>query len=133
MAIYIDDKGNLELYQGDSGNIKFSGLPVDKDYLVSFAVKDLKTGEIMFELSQQAAQVDNVTFSISPELTEKLTIPARSLTYTYTYGLKITDEDGMEDTLIPAVSFDENNNPVFSTPLNVTVHQKFVEGNVANG
>lgn len=130
MAIYIDDKGNLELYQGDSGNVKFSNLPTDKDYLVSFAIKDLKSGAIIFELSQQSEQADNVTFNISPDLTEKLVIPPRSLTYTYTYGVKVTSPEGTEDTLIPVVNFDENNNPIFSSPLTVIVHQKFVEGKV---
>ena len=42
MSINIDEKGNIYIYKGDSGNIVLHGIPTTNNYKVYFTIKDLR-------------------------------------------------------------------------------------------
>ena len=129
MSIYVDENKNISFYKGDTGNITFSNLPVDKNYTVYFAISNPETNKIVGEeLSLLANKSSTVTFSLSSAFTDSLVVLNGETYSVYNYGLKICC-DGDEYTLIPRV-VSENGKTVFSDPPKVYVYQKYVEGMV---
>lgn len=98
--ITIDMDGTITLYQGDSGEIVISGLDEAKGYTVFFAIQDKKRNLIGQELQVSVANSDTVTFILTPEYTDLLTVPANKPYQVYFYGIKITEQGkSNEDTL----------------------------------
>ncbi|MCM1296028.1 MAG: hypothetical protein NC311_10845 [Muribaculaceae bacterium] len=124
MFIIDEETGDIELIQGDSGDVVISGLPNDKAYIIYFAfIKEDKQllGE---EVSVPCQNQDTVTIHIPASFTDSLTVPAGEDFAEYYYGLKLCTADGLtEETLL----IGENANPVDFNK--VTVYPKRVEGN----
>lgn len=98
--ITIDMDGTITLYQGDSGEIVISGLDEAKGYTVFFAIQDKKRNLIGQELQVSVSNSDTVTFILTPEYTDLLTVPANKPYQVYYYGIKITEQGkSNEDTL----------------------------------
>ncbi len=100
MTLIIDEKGTVTLYQGDSGEIKISGLNPVKNYIVYFAIQDEKRNLIGSELQVAANKTESVTFFLTSDYTDLLKVPANKSYEIYTYGVKACDENNnTEDTL----------------------------------
>ena len=122
MAFISDDNGDIELVQGDSGQLTISGLDTDKNYTIYFAIQDENRNAIGSEIAVNTSSLDTVTLEISASLTDLLTVDEDEDTATYYYGLKICDEDtGLEDTLLIGESEIGDLNQI-------TVYPKKVEG-----
>lgn len=122
MAFSVDDEGNITLIQGDSGELKVSGLETDKNYTVYLGIQDSKRNAIGNELSLQSGQHDEVTFVITPALTNLLTVKKNNEYETYYYGIKVCySSDDFEDTLFIGDS-------TFGETRTMTVYPKIVEG-----
>lgn len=111
MSLNVDKRGNIFIYQGDSGSVVISGLPTNKNYRVYFTVKDLKNKPVVEPLNVQSNYSSSVIFLITSEFSEKLRVPNGEELAFYHYGLKTVDEDGDENTLfVEGCSYGENNN-----------------------
>ena len=100
MALAIDEKGTISLYQGDSGEIAVSGLDDTKNYMVYFAIQDKKRNLIGDELQVAAYKTKSVVFFLTPDYTDLLNVPAGKAYEIYTYGIKLCEsESNIEDTL----------------------------------
>ena len=98
--IIVDEDGTISLYQGDSGEIVISGLDSDENYTVYFAIQDEKRNLIGEELSVSVSGSDTVTFILTSEYTDLLTVPVNKPYKIYYYGIKAcVAEDSVEDTL----------------------------------
>ncbi len=103
MSLVIDDKGTISLYQGDSGDIVISGLDINRNYTVYFAVQDKKRNLIGNELQVTSNKADSVIFFLTPDFTDLLKVPSGKAYEIYTYGIKVCEEDAdTEDTLFVA-------------------------------
>ncbi len=101
MAFLMDENCNITLIQGDSGQIVVNNLPVDKDYIVYFAMQDADRNPIGEEVSVQANKKSSITFEIVGALTDLLEVPEESKKATYYYGIKICSrEKNTEETLV---------------------------------
>ena len=100
MALSIDEKGTISLYQGDSGEIAVSGLDNTKNYMVYFAIQDKKRNLIGSELQVTANKTSSIIFFLTLDYTDLLTVPAGKTYEIYTYGIKACEvESSVEDTL----------------------------------
>lgn len=103
--ITIDKDGTIYLYQGDSGEVVIKGLDSDKNYTVFFAIQNSKRTKIGQELQVAVSNSDTVTFVLTPEYTDLLTVPKNKPYEVYYYGIKACEKGtSREDTL-----FVENN------------------------
>ncbi len=126
MAIYVKND-DIYFYQGDSGNITFKGIPTDKNYNVYFAISDINTNSRLgTELSVESNNLSEVTFTLSAEYTNALSVASEDDYSIYQYGLKIC-ANGDEYTLIPKVLTD-NKNVTFSKAPRIYVYPKYAEG-----
>lgn len=126
MAVYVSGF-DIHFWRGDTGNIVFEGLPVDKDYTVYFSVTDIETGKkVVDELSLQSERRNKVTFFLSADYTNQFKVPAGENKTTYQYGLKICTGNE-EHTLLPEVEV-TNEKVTFKKAPKVYVYQQFVEG-----
>lgn len=126
MTIYVSGQ-DIYLWQGDSGNIVFDGLPVDKDYTVYFSISSIETNkQIVEEISLQSERRKKVTFTLDSDYTNQLKVPTNESKISYQYGLKICNGTE-EETLIPEVDT-TGDKPIFKKAPKVIVHQKVVEG-----
>lgn len=128
MAIFVDNNENIKIYRGDTGNIKIVGLPKGKSVKVSFAISEDETDKIILEKELNTEGLESVIFKLSAEDTELMEIAPEEKYHIYYYGVKLTQEDGAEDTLIPRVIFDEQKNPIFQKPNKIYCYPKYVEG-----
>lgn len=124
MGIFFDpESGSGYLTQGDSGEVVFSGLPVDKNYQVYFAVHDSKRNLIGAELTVNSNKSDTVKFTLIGEFTDLLKVPLNKESETYYYGIKLChNDDKSEDTLIVGSKSD------IETQNELVVYPKKVEG-----
>lgn len=128
MAIFVDNNENIKIYRGDTGNIKIVGLPEGKSVKVSFAISEDETDKIILEKELNTEGAEFVIFKLSAEDTELMEVAPEEKYHIYYYGVKLTQEDGAEDTLIPRVIFDEQKNPIFQKPNKIYCYPKYVEG-----
>ena len=128
MAIFVDNNENIKIYRGDTGNIKIVGLPEGKSVKVSFAISEDETDKIILEKELNTEGSESVIFKLSAEDTELMEVAPEEKYHIYYYGVKLTQEDGAEDTLIPRVIFDEQKNPIFQKPNKIYWYPKYVEG-----
>lgn len=99
MALYIDENGTISLIQGDSGEIVVYGLDTNSNYDVYFAIQNLKRQPIASELKVQSNFSDMVTFVLTSEFTDLLTVPKNKEYEVYRYGMKICTPT-TEDTVL---------------------------------
>ena len=101
--IVIDEDGTISMYQGDSGEIVINGLDDENNYTVYFAIQDAKRNTVGEELSVSVSNSDTVTFVLTPEFTDLLTVPKNRPYQIYYYGIKLcVEEDSVEDALFIA-------------------------------
>lgn len=101
--IYIDKDGTIVLYQGDSGKLNVYGLDKDKSYIVYFAIQDENRNPIGEELQVSVSNSDTMTFVLTPQYTDLLTVPKGKPYKIYYYGVKVCEVGtSMEDTLFIA-------------------------------
>lgn len=124
MAFFVDENGGITLIQGDSGTLTVNDLPTDKSYTVYFAIKDKKRNTIGTEMSLNSGAQSAVSFFISADLTNLLTVPLSKESEEYYYGVKIcatVNDVTSEETLIIGESDISDMNTI-------TVYPKRVEG-----
>lgn len=103
MSLIIDNDGTISLYQGDSGEVVVSGLDSSKSYTVYFAIQDADRNLIGQELQVGVNNSDSVTFVLTPEYTDLLTVPKNKPYEIYFYGIKACETDtSREDTFFIA-------------------------------
>lgn len=120
MALYIDENGTISIVQGDSGEVVVSGLNNKVNSDVYFAIQNLKRVPIGGELMVQSNMSDTVTFVLTSEFTNLLTVPKNKEYEIYQYGIKVCTND-TEDTVMVA-----NND--YGTVNQLVVYPKKVEG-----
>lgn len=100
MSLIIDKDGTISLYQGDSGELVISGLDSTKSYIVYFAIQDANRKLVGEELQVAVNNADNVTFVLTPQYTDLLTVPSNKPYEIYFYGVKACETGtSREDTL----------------------------------
>lgn len=75
------DTGNIICRQGDSGDITFTGIDQSKNYQVYFSIYNNKR-KIIHELHGVPYE-GLITFGLTPEITDKLTVPIGEKTAIY--------------------------------------------------
>ena len=122
MAFSIDDDGNIELVQGDSGTLTITGLDTTSNYTVYFAIQDEDRNPIGGEISVDTNCSDTVSIEVTAALTDLLEVDKDEDYAEYYYGLKVCSSDtGLEDTLFIGSSSIGDKNVI-------TVYPKKVEG-----
>lgn len=111
-------------YQGDTCEITFTGLNDLIGETIGFEVRDRKTNEPIFdELRQVVNSEGEVTFTITPEMSNKYKIKSGETYNVYPYGIKqINLETGEENTILLG------DNPKFGEQYLIKVYLKKVEG-----
>lgn len=101
--LIIENDGTITLYQGDSGELVLSGINPEKSYTVFFAIQDEHRNIIGEELQVSVSDSDTVTFVLTSEFTDLLTVPQNKPYKIYYYGIKLCEKDSpTEDTLFIA-------------------------------
>ena len=121
-GIYVDINGDIKCRLGDSGSIHVNGIPKDDDYKVSLAVFNPADKTILNEVSVQSDEDNKVDIPISVAFTESLGVGR------FFYGIKLTDSEGGEQTVVPGAIEDADGNMAMPTPPTFTVKPKLVEG-----
>lgn len=120
MALYIDESGTITLIQGDNGEIIVSGLDTNVNYDVYFAIQNKKRQSVASELKVQSNFSDMVTFVLTPEFTDLLTVPINKEYEIYRYGIKVCTPTSEDTVLIGDVDY--------GTVNQLIVYPKIVEG-----
>lgn len=109
-------------FQGDTCAVTFTGL--EEGHLIGFEVRDKKNNRPVFdELRQSVNQDGEVTFTITPEMSNHFEVKPSEGYNTYFYGLKdIVELTGEENTILLG------DNPRFSDKYFIKVYLKKVEG-----
>lgn len=112
----------ITTYQGDTGEITFIDLEEGK--YIGFEVRDKKYNRPVFEeLRGYVNSEGEVTFTITPEMSNKFEVKPSEGVNTYYYGIKEIDETtGEENTILLG------DNPKFSDKYIIKVYMKKVEG-----
>lgn len=115
---------DIYLRQGDTGNLTFEGLPIDKIYMAYLSIYNPETNTIIKEITAYSYKNDTDTgvayFRITATLSNSLPVGE------WTYGLKIC-ADGSEDTVLP-YSYTNDGTVVNDDAPKFTVDYKYVEG-----
>lgn len=130
MALFRINDTDLKLYCGDTGNLRISNLPTDKNYKVYWEIIRAKTQQTVFELSVDSNNASSVLFNLDSEHSDLLTVPNLNSPETFYWSIKICDPDtGAEDTVIPKTKIDPSTGlATFSKPYKLIVLYKMVEG-----
>ncbi|MCQ2740056.1 MAG: hypothetical protein MJ237_07505 [bacterium] len=100
MSLIVENDGTIHIYQGDSGVIVINGLDETKSYTIYFAIQNSSRNLIGDELQVSVSNSDTVTFVLTPDFTDLLTVPQNKPYETYFYGIKACENDTTnEDTL----------------------------------
>ena len=121
-GIYVDINGDIKCRLGDSGSIHVTDIPTDDDYKVSFAVFNPTDRMILNEVSVQSDNASALDIPISVAFTESLGVGR------FFYGIKLTDSEGQEQTVVPGAIEDTAGNMAMPNPPTFTVKPKLVEG-----
>jgi len=102
MFIVDDITGNITLRQGDNGEYTLFGIPTDMVYVGSLAVVDENRNRIGEEIITNTNQTEgSVTFTFTPEFTDKLTVKRGEESATYDFAVKLrVGVNYIEDTLV---------------------------------
>lgn len=118
--ILIDKDGTMYLYQGDSGEVVISGFDSSSKGTVYFAIQDMDRNTIGEELQVAVNNSDTVTFVLTSEFTDLLTVPKNKPYQMYFYGIKVCESDSVaEDTLFVENSTYGDLNPIIVYPKKV--------------
>jgi len=109
MSIFIDEKGSITLYQGDSGNITVSGLDTNSSWNVYFAVQNENRVPVGSEIMVSSAGSESVVITIPSSLTDLLTVPVNQDYEIYYYGLKICNGDTEHTLFVQNSTYGEIN------------------------
>lgn len=103
MALAIDTDGTITMYQGDTGEIVLNGLDEEKNYVVYLSIRDKNRNPVGEEMSITSNQRPSVTFFLSADFTNKLTVPKNASYEIYYYALKVCELGAStEDTIFIA-------------------------------
>lgn len=130
MVMYVDEKKNIKVRQGDGGKIAISGNIPSQDYdWAYFSIKDPRTNRLVIpEIKVPCRGIPKLYFTFTAEITNAIPAPCRPFTV-YEYGLKFCTEEGIEDTVIPEVTVDGSSGEVsFKAAPKFIVYPKIVEG-----
>lgn len=121
MSTEVNDT-TIVTFQGDTCTVTFTGL--EEGHLIGFEVRDKKNNHPVFdELRGLVDGEGEVTFTITPEMSNKFEVKPSEGYNTYFYGLKeIIELTGEENTILLG------NNPKFSDKYYIRVYLKKVEG-----
>lgn len=118
--ILIDKDGTMYLYQGDSGEVVITGFNGNVKGTVYFAIQDADRNLVGEELQVSVNNSDTVTFILTSEFTNLLTVPKNKPYQMYFYGIKISENDSVaEDTLFVEQSTYGDLNPIIVYPKKV--------------
>ena len=120
MSIFIDEKGSITLYQGDTGNIVVSGLDTNNNWDVYFAVQNQNREPVGSEILVSSAGNETVVITIPSSLTDMLTVPADQDYEIYYYGLKVCNGQTEHTLFVQNSSYGEQNQ--------ITVYPRKVQG-----
>ena len=97
MSIFKDDNLNITMYQGDTGNLIFTGLPKGNTYYGYFSINNDETGAIIAE--KQADEYNYTSGSAKVIIDENFSnsLPVGE----WTYSFKVCTLGGTENTVIP--------------------------------
>lgn len=121
-GIYVDINGDVKCRLGDSGSIHLTDIPTDDDYKVSFAVFNPADRMILNEVSVDSENNSELDIPISVDFTTSLGVGR------FFYGIKLTDSEGQEQTVVPGATEDADGNMAMPNPPTFTVKPKLVEG-----
>lgn len=121
-GIYVDINGDVKCRLGDSGSIHITDIPTDDDYKVSLAVFNPADRMILNEVSVQSDNASALDIPISVDFTTSLGVGR------FFYGIKLTDSEGQEQTVVPGATEDADGNMAMPAPPTFTVKPKLVEG-----
>jgi hypothetical protein len=121
MTLNIDENGTIFIHQGDSGDVIVNGINTDKNYKVYMSVRDIDRKQVGEELMVYSQYQASVTFKLTSSFTNLFVVPDDEAVKIYHYGLKVCDDEGLEDTLLVA----KND---LGQPNNIIVFPKVVEG-----
>ena len=121
-GVFVDSMGNIQVRKGDSGKIHVTGVPTDDDYRVSFAVVNPANGSILGEVHVDSDNSSEVDLEISTDFTEGLGVGR------FFYGIKLTDSDNQEQTVLPSPFEGEDGSISIAPPQTFIVKPKLVEG-----
>ena len=118
------DKTTIITFQGDTCQITFTDLR--EGILVGFEVRDRKTNLPVFdELRNVVNSEGEVTFTITPEMSNKFEVNPKEGVNAFYYGIKEVDTvSGEENTILLG------DNSKFSDKYIMKVFIKKVEGNI---
>ena len=121
MSVDID-KTTITTFKGDTCTVTFSDL--EEGMVIYFGVRDKKTNELVFdEIHGVVDSNGEITFTMTPEMTNNFYVKPSEGVNTYYYGIKEVDETtGEENTILLG------DNPKFSDKYYVKVYLKKVEG-----
>ena len=121
MSVDID-KTTIKTFKGDTCPVTFTDLEVGK--VIYFGVRDKKTNELVFdELHETVNSEGEVTFVMTPEMTNKFIVKPLEGYNIYYYGIKeVNEETGEENTILLG------DNPHFDDKYLIKVYLKKVEG-----
>lgn len=121
IGVFVDEKNNIFVRQGDSGSVLVKGVPTDFNYKVSLGIVDPESGNIVKEISANSLTSSSVSIPISTSDTESLG-EGRFL-----YGIKLTN-GANETTVIPNPLKNQGGCLNVPYPPYFTVLPKLVEG-----
>ena len=109
-------------FQGDTCKITFTDL--EPGHYISFEVRDKKTNNPVFdELNDYVDNQGEITFTITPEMSNKFEVKPSEGVNTYLFGIKdINQETGEENTILLG------DNPKMSDKYYIKVYLKKAEG-----
>ena len=109
-------------FKGDTCPVTFTDL--EEGMVIYFAVRDKKTNSLVFdELHDTVNSEGEITFTITPEMSNEFEVKPSEGYNTYYYGIKQVDEiTGEENTILLG------DNPKFSDKYLIKVYLKKAEG-----
>jgi hypothetical protein len=101
MAFKVDNNGNMQIVQGDSGELVINGIPTDQNYKIYLAVQNSERLPIGDEIMVESHLEPTVVIKMTGNYTNLFVVDEGAKSATYYYGVKMCSEvDNIEDTLI---------------------------------
>ena len=116
------DKTTIKTFKGDTCRVTFTNL--EEGMVIYLGVRDKKNNEPVFEeLHETVNNSGEVTFELTPEMTNNFVVKSCEGVNTYYYGIKQVNEiTGEENTILLG------DNPRFSDKYIIMVYLKKAEG-----
>lgn len=121
MSVEVD-KTTITTFRGDTCEVTFTDL--EEGMVIYFGVRDKKNNELVFEEIRGVVNSEGeVTFRITPEMSNNFVVKTSEGVNIYYYGIKeVDDVTGEENTILLG------DNPRFSDKYQIKVYLKKVEG-----